>query len=102
MNIVSFEFMTDVANPDRVSGFSHSIHPWSHRFATAVGIEHLIPLDSRMLSKNCWTFEKYDKAKKVIALSYNCVGITFPLEEASSIIFWVFSNNVLKECDDFS
>ena len=53
LKIISFELITDLANPDGVSGFSHSIHHWSNRFTAVVRIEHSIPLDSKMLSKYC-------------------------------------------------
>ena len=40
-------------DPEGVSGFNHNRHPWSHELATAVGIEHSIPFNSKMLSKYC-------------------------------------------------
>ena len=102
LKIISLELITDDARPDGVKGFSQSRHPCNHKLATAVGIEHSIPFDSSMLSRYCCAFEKFERLKKAIAFSFNCVGTTFPLDDAISNILCTLSDNLLNECDDFS
>ena len=45
--MISFVEITDAANPEGVSEFVHSMHPWCHKLATAVGTSHSMFLASR-------------------------------------------------------
>ena len=53
LNITSFDAITEDANQEGVSGFIQRKHPWSHKLAMALGIEHSIPFASKLISKNC-------------------------------------------------
>ena len=101
LKMTSLLTITNMANPDGINGLSHRKHSCNHRFARAVGMEHLIHFNSKWLSKYCWAFEKFDKAKKAMASSFSLFGITLPFDAAIKSIFWVLSDRFPNKWFDF-